>query len=114
MQDNTTYPGIAKTLEHVSELTDYLSSFLQNADEDGLTLDEIERLHLYLKTADLITIEPMSNKSFEQNWEQIKAEASQIESDRAAEEEEEALRAAELRAQDERDYWQQTAASLAR
>jgi hypothetical protein len=133
MQDNT-HSAIATTsqseppsafdalLEHLSDLADSLEAFIQNNEEGGTTLAEVDRLWLQLQHAARVNLideryPVLDVRRYPDNaqiWEWIRSEASQIESDRIEEEEQEALSDDELRAQDERDYWQQTAASLAR
>ncbi len=132
MQDNT-HSAIATTptpeppsafdslIEHISDLADELEAFIQNNEEGGTTLAGVERLWLQLQNAARVSLIDERYPALDvrrypdsaQIWEWIRCEASQIESERAEEEEQEALSDAELRAQDERDYWQLAAASLA-
>jgi hypothetical protein len=82
-------------LGEVLELANQLDSFLQNVDEDGLTLAEIDRLHRWLKNASMVNYidesYPVTDDrrypGQEKIWEQIRCEASQIESDRNEQEE---------------------------
>ncbi len=77
---------IETVIQHVTDLADFLDTWLQG-NEDSITLEAVEKLYSRLTYAAQITIDPTSDRSSKQDWELVKAEASQIESDRTQQEE---------------------------
>ena len=97
------YPALESLLEHVEELQDFLSSFLINTSEDGLSEAEISRLHVHLKVASWPDI--AGCQSEKASWEQITREIKDYENERDEASSEAEKYWQQVRQQDLADYY---------
>ncbi|MBE9040710.1 hypothetical protein IQ235_07945 [Oscillatoriales cyanobacterium LEGE 11467] len=97
------YDGLNALLQHVTDLEFKLSSFLLSNSEESVTEKDVFQLKALLQGASKPHIEECQSEK--EVWEQIECEIKDYECERDRAEEEAAKYWAQVRRQDENDYY---------